>query len=132
MPDGILPDASAAALHLFVTSHVQPGARVITDAWMGYHGLAGLGYVHQRRSQRAARDTAAAIGALRRAADGTSRVGIVMFQPAILADLACAATIAGDQCTSAAAAAGEARAALGGRRQAITAAALTYAEGVMA
>ena len=41
MPDGILPDASAAALHLFVTSHVQPGARVITDAWMGYHGLAG-------------------------------------------------------------------------------------------
>ena len=25
------------------------------DAWMGYHGLAGLGYVHQRRSQRAAR-----------------------------------------------------------------------------
>ena len=55
MPDGILPDASAAALHLFVTSHVQPGARVITDAWMGYHGLAGLGYVHERRSQRAAR-----------------------------------------------------------------------------
>ena len=25
------------------------------DAWMGYHGMAGLGYVHQRRSQRAAR-----------------------------------------------------------------------------
>src|SRR5450755_529501 len=23
--------------------------------WMGYHGLAGLGYVHERRSQRAAR-----------------------------------------------------------------------------
>src|SRR6266702_5527756 len=52
---GILPDASAAALHPFVTGHVQPGARVITDAWMGYHGLAGLGYVHERRSQRAAR-----------------------------------------------------------------------------
>ena len=48
----ILPDASAAALHPFVTGHVQPGARVITDAWMGYHGLAGLGYVHERRSQR--------------------------------------------------------------------------------
>ena len=28
---------------------------MITDAWMGYHGLAGLGSVHQRRSQRAAR-----------------------------------------------------------------------------
>jgi transposase-like protein len=51
----ILPDASAAALHPFVTGHVEPGARVITDAWMGYHGLAGLGYVHERRSQRAAR-----------------------------------------------------------------------------
>jgi hypothetical protein len=51
----ILPDASAAALHPFVTGHVQPGARVITDAWMGYHGLARLGYVHERRSQRAAR-----------------------------------------------------------------------------
>jgi transposase-like protein len=51
----ILPDASAATLHPFVTGHVQPGARVITDAWMGYHGLAGLGYVHERRSQRAAR-----------------------------------------------------------------------------
>jgi transposase-like protein len=51
----ILPDASAATLHPFVTGHVQPGARVITDAWMGYHGLAGLGYVHERRSQRMAR-----------------------------------------------------------------------------
>ena len=51
---GILPDGSAA-LHPFVTGHVEPGATVITDAWMGYHGLAGLGYLHQRRSQRAAR-----------------------------------------------------------------------------
>ena len=51
----ILADGSAASLHPFVTGHVEPGATVITDAWMGYHGLAGLGYVHQRRSQRAAR-----------------------------------------------------------------------------
>ena len=28
---------------------------MITDAWMGYHGIAGLGYTHVRRSQRAAR-----------------------------------------------------------------------------
>ena len=55
----------------------------------------------------------------------------VMFVPAALAGLACMAAIAGDQST-AAAAVGEARAALGGRRQAITAAALRYAEGVMA
>ena len=51
----ILPDASAATLGPFVTSHVEPGARVITDAWQGYHGLSGLGYAHERRSQRAAR-----------------------------------------------------------------------------
>ena len=51
----VLADGSAASLHPFVTSCVEPGAKVITDAWMGYHGLAGLGYVHQRRSQRAAR-----------------------------------------------------------------------------
>jgi DNA-binding CsgD family transcriptional regulator len=76
-------------------------------------------------------DTAAAIGALRRAADGGRRVGIVMQVPANLAHLACMAAIAGDEAT-AAAAVGEARAELGGRRQAITAAALRYAEGVMA
>ena len=53
-----------------------------------------------------------------------------MFLPAILAHLACMAAIAGDETRGAAVA--EARAELGGRRQAITAAALRYAEGVMA
>ena len=76
-------------------------------------------------------DTATAVGALRRAADGGRRIGSVMFVPAALAGLACMAASAGDQST-AAAAAGEARAELGGRRQAITAAALRYAEGIMA
>src|SRR6266496_3966783 len=50
-----LTDASAASLHAFVADHVEPGARVITDAWQGYRGLEGLGYVHDRHSQRAAR-----------------------------------------------------------------------------
>ena len=50
-----LADASADSLHAFVTDHVEPGATVITDAWQGYTGLEGLGYVHERRSQRAAR-----------------------------------------------------------------------------
>jgi hypothetical protein len=45
----------SASPHPFVTSHVEPGAKVITDAWIRYHGLEGLGYVHERRSQRAAR-----------------------------------------------------------------------------
>ena len=76
-------------------------------------------------------DTAAAISALRRAADGGRRVTSVMFVPAALAALACMAAITGDQAAAAAAAA-ETRAELGGRRQAITAAALRYAEGVMA
>lgn len=76
-------------------------------------------------------DTATAISALRGAADGGRRVGSVMFVPAAVAGLACLAAIAGDHAT-AAAAVGEARAELGGRRQAISLAALRYAEGVMA
>lgn len=52
-----LADASADSLHGFVTDHVQPGALVITDGWAGYAGLERHGYVHERRSQRAARAT---------------------------------------------------------------------------
>lgn len=48
-------DASGAALEAFVTDSVEPGTRVVTDGWMGYHGLSKLGYNHERRSQRAAR-----------------------------------------------------------------------------
>ena len=90
-----------------------------------------LGPLAEARVAAARGDITSAIGALRHAADGARRVGIVMFLPAILAALACMAAIAGDQSTAAAAVA-EARAALGGRRQAITAAALSYAEGVLA
>ena len=57
-------DASAVSLHAFVTDHVEPGARVITDGWQGYQGLEKLGYVHQRRSQRAARTRGEDPGAL--------------------------------------------------------------------
>ena len=48
-------DASATSLHAFVIDHVEPGSTVITDGWSGYFGLDRLGYVHDRRSQRAAR-----------------------------------------------------------------------------
>jgi DNA-binding CsgD family transcriptional regulator len=89
-----------------------------------------VGPLAEARLAAARGDTATAVGALRRAADGGRSVAMVMFVPYALAGLACVAAIAGDQST-AAAAAGEARAALGGR-QAITAAALGYAEGVMA
>jgi DNA-binding CsgD family transcriptional regulator len=90
-----------------------------------------LGPLAEARLAAARGDTAAATGALRRAADGGRRVGIVMQVPAALAHLACMAASAGDEVT-AAAAVGEARAELGGRCQAITAAAVWYAEGVMA
>jgi DNA-binding CsgD family transcriptional regulator len=76
-------------------------------------------------------DGASAVGALRRAADGGQRVGVVMLVPTVLAALACMTAIAGDE-SAAAAAVAEARTLLGDRRQAITLAALGYAEGVMA
>ena len=90
-----------------------------------------IGPLAEARLAAARGDTATAVGALRRAADGGRRVTSVMFVPFALAGLACMAAIAGDEST-AAAAVGEVRAELGGRRQAITAAALRYAEGVMA
>jgi predicted ATPase/DNA-binding CsgD family transcriptional regulator len=76
-------------------------------------------------------DTATAVGALRRAADGGRRVASVMFVPSALAALACLAASAGDESTASAAIA-ETRAELAGRHQAITAAALGYAEGMLA
>jgi DNA-binding CsgD family transcriptional regulator len=90
-----------------------------------------LGPLAEARLAAARGDTAAAAAALRRAADGGRHTEIVMFVPGALADLACVAAAAGDQ-SAAAAAVGHARAELGGRRQAITAAGLGYAEGVMA
>jgi transposase-like protein len=50
-----LTDASSASLHPFVTDFVAPGSTVITDGWQGYCGLDQLGYLHQPRSQPAAR-----------------------------------------------------------------------------
>ena len=50
-----IADASSASLHPFVTDHIAPGATIVTDGWQGYSGLQKLGYIHDRRSQRAAR-----------------------------------------------------------------------------
>lgn len=50
-----LADGSAKSLHGFVKDHVEPGTKVITDGWEGYRGLDKIGYVHEQRSQRAAR-----------------------------------------------------------------------------
>lgn len=51
----VIADATAATLHAFVTANVEPGARVITDGWASYSGIQTLGYIHEPRSQRAAR-----------------------------------------------------------------------------
>ena len=50
-----LADASAASLLPFVTDSMEPGCPVITDGWNGYIGIDHLGYIQDRRSQRAAR-----------------------------------------------------------------------------
>jgi transposase-like protein len=47
-------DASSESLRAFVLDNVELGATVITDAWQGYRGLEKEGYIHDRRSQRAA------------------------------------------------------------------------------
>lgn len=53
----VLAHGSAKSLHPFVTGAGRSVARVITDAWQGYRGLEALGYVHERRSQRAVQGT---------------------------------------------------------------------------
>lgn len=72
-----LADVSATSLHAFVTDHIEPGAAVITDGWNGYYGLEKLGYVHNRRSQRAARarrdDPSELLPAVHRVASLTKR-----------------------------------------------------------
>ena len=51
----VIEDASAATLRQFLVDHVEIGSTVITDGWMGYVGINKIGYVHDRRSQRAAK-----------------------------------------------------------------------------
>ena len=83
----LLEDGSAASLLPFVTDHVAPAATVITDAWMGYHGLARLGYAHRRRSQRAARargeDPATLLPAVHRVASLAKRWLLSTHQGAV-------------------------------------------------
>jgi transposase-like protein len=72
-----LPDASSQSLHAFIKAHVEAGATVVTDGWSGYLGLSELGYIHERRSQRAARargeDANALLPAVHRVASLTKR-----------------------------------------------------------
>ncbi len=60
----VLPDASSATLDALVRENVEPGSTVITDGWHGYDHLTSMGYVHDQRSQRAARARGEDIGEL--------------------------------------------------------------------
>jgi hypothetical protein len=42
----VIPDGSAASLHIFVLNSVKKGAEVRSDGWSGYKGIQALGYKH--------------------------------------------------------------------------------------
>lgn len=42
----VIPDRQGETLRPFVAAAVEPGAAVTTDGWIGYDGLAALGYRH--------------------------------------------------------------------------------------
>jgi len=48
----VVPDRSARALGAFVKTVVAPGARIITDDWSGYAGLAKHGFKHVAIAER--------------------------------------------------------------------------------
>jgi transposase-like protein len=50
----VLEDASSRSLDAFIKATTASAAIVHTDGWRGYDHVAGLGYLHDRRSQRAA------------------------------------------------------------------------------
>jgi len=72
-----LPDASRDSLAVFLRDHVEPGSKVVTNAWRGYSRLGELGYDHERRSYNAARaeggDLEALLPAVHRVASLTKR-----------------------------------------------------------
>ncbi len=48
----VVEDASGPALTGFVRANVERGAIVLTDGWLGYAPLAGMGFKHRPRTQR--------------------------------------------------------------------------------
>lgn len=41
----IIPDASSASIHPFITENIEEGSTLITDGWRGYNGIEKYGYV---------------------------------------------------------------------------------------
>lgn len=61
---GVLYDGSPDSLVPFVTDNAEEGTTLITDGWPSYNGVAGLGYLREQRSQRAAKARGEDVGAL--------------------------------------------------------------------
>jgi hypothetical protein len=74
----VIPDGSASTLHTFITDNVATGSTVITDGWSGYLGIDKSGYLHDRRSQRAAKALGEDIGKL---LPGVHRVASLAKRP---------------------------------------------------
>jgi len=53
-----IADASSRSLHSFVTTNIEQGAVLLTDAWQGYAGIDRAGYIHKSISVRASIDDA--------------------------------------------------------------------------
>jgi transposase-like protein len=53
-----IPNASARSLTRFCREVVEPGSVIMTDAWSGYLGLSGAGYVHKPTNIAASGDPA--------------------------------------------------------------------------
>ena len=49
----VVPDDSAATLGAFIARNIEPGSTVVSDAWLGYTGLAAQDYTHLSLSQAA-------------------------------------------------------------------------------
>lgn len=56
-----IPDASSHSLRAFITEAIEPGARVVTDGWDGYEGLATLRYKHRAKVIRGSGKTASTL-----------------------------------------------------------------------
>jgi transposase-like protein len=43
----VIDDVTSLSLHTFVKDHIEPGAKLITDAWLGYSGIETEGYARE-------------------------------------------------------------------------------------
>jgi transposase-like protein/Zn ribbon nucleic-acid-binding protein len=47
----VINDASSNSLHTFICKNIEPGSKVITDAWNGYNGIENKGFIREIHKQ---------------------------------------------------------------------------------